>query len=68
MHLDVVVDCLFSESIVKQVGGKVSIYIYIYIYTHTLKIKLKSIILRTPQKFSTILQYIPKLVNYFIHG
>ena len=64
MHLDVVVDCLFSESIVKQVGGKVSIYIY----THTLKIKLKSIILRTPQKFSTILQYIPKLVNYFIHG
>ena len=62
MHLDVVVDCLFSESIVKQVGGKVSIYIY------TLKIKLKSIILRTPQKFSTILQYIPKLVNYFIHG
>ena len=66
MHLDVVVDCLFSERIVKQVGGKVSIYIYIY--THTLKIKLKSIILRTPQKFSTILQYIPKLVNYFIHG
>ena len=30
MHLDVVVDCLFSESIVKQVGGKVSIYIYIH--------------------------------------
>ena len=66
MHLDVVVDCLFSESIVKQVGGKV--YIYIYIYTHTLKIKLKSAILSTQQKFSTILQLIPKLVNYFIHG